>query len=71
MLEGSSVETILRRNTQQLTSTLDLYPTIQNILHGNGRYANVADTGTARGCVTEVDLKSIDIPEPEDRVTVS
>ena len=56
----------LRANTQQLVHTLDMFPTIQSILHGGYDYwANKEHAG----CATGVDLTAVDIPD--DRVTIS
>lgn len=49
----------LRRNTDQLTSTLDLYPTILGILQGGYNFL----TRSGQGCITGVDLAAIDIPD--------
>ena len=49
----------LRRNTDQLTSTLDLYPTILGILQGGCNFL----TRSGQGCITGVDLAAIDIPD--------
>lgn len=46
----------LRLNTRQLTSTLDLYPTILGVLG----YDFLAG---AQGCITGVDLATVDIPD--------
>jgi len=69
----------LRRNTQQLSYTLDMYPTIRSILHGfNGAIGYnfedqnpLSDPNTAarRGCIGGVDLTSVDVPE--DRVALA
>jgi len=63
----------LRRNTQQLSYTLDMYPTIRSILYGvsgvvNGDFDDPSplsdpDTAAAIGCLTGVDLTSVDVPK--------
>ena len=63
---GTDIGQRLRANTQQLVHTLDMFPTIQSILHGGYDYwANKEHTG----CATGIDLTSVDIPD--DRVTIS
>mmetsp|Transcript_32322 Transcript_32322/g.67805 ORF Transcript_32322/g.67805 Transcript_32322/m.67805 type:complete len:976 (-) Transcript_32322:11-2938(-) len=69
----------LRRNTQQLSYTLDVYPTIRSILYGVSGADNSdfddpnplsdPDTAASKGCLTGVDLTSVDIPE--DRVVLA
>lgn len=55
----------LRSNTNKLTSTLDIYPTIQSILRGQYDIQQ----HTPDGCVTGIDLTSVEIPD--ERVTIS
>ena len=55
----------LRRNTQQLTYTLDFYPTLLSILLGGHDYLLQA----ADGCIHGVDLTTVDIPNK--RVAIS
>ena len=63
---GTDIGQRLRANTQQLVHTLDMFPTIQSILHGGYDYwANKEHTG----CATGIDLTAVDIPD--DRVTIS
>lgn len=56
----------LRRNTQKMSYTLDMYPTIQSIING-GSYDYLQHAH--HGCITGVDLTAVDIPD--DRVTIS
>lgn len=62
----------LRHNTQRLSYTLDMYPTIQSIINGGGGYNN-ADylhrDHFHEGCITGIDLTSVEIPD--DRVIIS
>ena len=62
----------LRSNTKKLTYTLDIYPTIQSIVHGGGG-SNNADylyrNHFHEGCITGVDLTSVEIPD--ERVTIA
>ena len=71
---------ILRQNTMRMISTLDFFPTLQNILYGgnqettqeNRTVAGAADTLSElerRHCVTGFDL--LDTELPRDRVVVS
>jgi len=71
----------LRRNTQKLTHTLDMYPTIRSMLHNvsgtvvdytvnNGDFQNPLldpENAATQGCIAGIDLTTIDIPD--DRVT--
>jgi len=68
----------LRRNTQMMTYTLDMHPTLLSILHGgnaatDGEYHDhpMSDPNTAadEGCISGIDLAAVDIPE--DRVTIA
>jgi len=65
MPDPSSAER-LRMNTQKMTHTLDMYPTIQSILHGGPYdYLQHAD----QDCITGIDLASVVIPD--DRVAIT
>ena len=62
----------LRRNTKQPVHILDLFPTTYSISHGGGGHDNAAQLFQQHfpdGCITGVDLTSVDIPD--DRVTIS
>jgi len=56
----------LRRNTQKLTTTLDLFPTIQSILHGG---TPPKEDNLTEGCMTGIDLAAVEIRD--DRVVVA
>lgn len=66
LMRDSSVAERLRRNTQKLTSIVDIFPTIQGILNG-GKYDILQNTH--EGCITGVDLTSTEISD--ERVTAS
>ena len=66
LMPNPSMAERLRKNTQKMTHILDMYPTIQGIING-GNYDVLQHTPD--GCITGVDLTSVDIPE--DRVTIS
>jgi len=66
LMRDAGVGPRLRRNTQQLTHTLDLVPTIQSILHGGDDYWLYKKH---EGCVTGLDLTAVDIPD--ERVTLA
>lgn len=73
LMRDNTIANRLRHNTQQLTSTLDLYPTIRSILHG-GAPRNDTDnwinaTNAQEGCMVGVDLAAVDIKD--DRVVVA
>lgn len=57
----------LRRNTQKITHITDIYPTIQGIINGAGKYDILQHTPD--GCITGVDLTSVDLTY--DRVTMT
>jgi len=57
---------IMRKNTQQMTHTLDMHPTVSSIL--NGGYYDPLEV-VPKGCITGVDLTSV--PIPNDRVVIS
>jgi len=65
----------LRRNTQKMTYTLDMHPTVRSILHSvddNYKDTNPMSkpkTADAKGCIAGVDLTSVDIPD--DRVVLA
>jgi len=72
LMPDQSIGARLRRNTKQMVSILDLFPTIYSIAHnggGNDAAAHLLPEHFHAGCVTGVDLTSIDIPN--DRVTIS
>ena len=56
LMPDSRIADQLRMNTRQLTSTLDFFPTILGILG----YDFLAG---AQGCITGVDLATVDIPD--------
>lgn len=68
----------LARNTKQVISTLDVFPTLQHILYGGDAGAtkelrsrfsssNLSSPSILRNCVTGLDLLDVDIPN--ERVT--
>ena len=64
----------LKRNTQQLTSTLDMHSTLRSILHSaDGKYKDYPmfdpTAAAAEGCIAGVDLTTVDVPD--DRVVLS
>ena len=67
----------LRHNTDQIISTLDLFPTTKHILHGgpaaavnhNNTTTQLGSTEEKQHCVTGLDL--LQAPVPQDRVTVT
>jgi hypothetical protein len=66
IMPDPSIADRLRRNTQKMISTLDLYPTIKSIAQG-GAYDFLRSMHSE--CLTGVDLTAVDIPD--DRVTIS
>ena len=66
LIEDQGVASLLRTNTQKLTYTLDIYPTLQSILRRATSYNE--NIGTPEGCITGIDLTSVDISE--DRVVL-
>mmetsp|Transcript_6035 Transcript_6035/g.11731 ORF Transcript_6035/g.11731 Transcript_6035/m.11731 type:complete len:529 (+) Transcript_6035:583-2169(+) len=73
LMRDNTTANRLCQNTQQLTSTLDLYPTIRNILHGGAPRNDTDDwineTNAQEGCMVGVDLAAVDIKD--DRVVVA
>mmetsp|Transcript_39100 Transcript_39100/g.84312 ORF Transcript_39100/g.84312 Transcript_39100/m.84312 type:complete len:510 (+) Transcript_39100:1-1530(+) len=82
-MQPEGMEERLRRNTDKLTYTLDMYPTIRSMLYNvsgtivdytvdNGDFQNPLldpENAAAQGCIAGVDLTTIDIPD--DRVTLA
>jgi len=78
LMTHEGMEERLRRNTQMMTHTLDIFPTLLSIVHGgnvatDGEYHDhpMSDPNTAadEGCIAGIDLAAVDIPE--DRVTIA
>ena len=65
LMKDETVASRLRSNTQKLTSTLDFYPTIMGIIHGDNGYVS----NTTDGCAHGVDLASTEIDD--NRLAVS
>ena len=64
LMHNKSIAGRLRQNTKQLTTTLDLYPTIRSILHDDTPRNGIVNwTEVHRGCMTGVDLAAVDIPD--------
>ena len=71
IMPDRSVGEVLRHNTQKMTYTQDMYPTIQSILNGSGRnnVDHLYKDYFHDGCITGVDLTTVEIPD--DRVVIS
>jgi hypothetical protein len=76
LLRDRVIANRLRRNTHQLTHTLDLYPTLLSILHptsksddGTVGHHTLNSTDSFKGCATGFDLTAVDIAD--DRVTLA
>ena len=71
IMPDQSVGEVLRHNTQKMTYTQDMYPTIQSILNGSGRnnVDHLYKDYFHDGCITGVDLTTVEIPD--DRVVIS
>ena len=67
LMKDETVARRLRSNTQKLTSTLDFYPTIMGIIHGDSDNGYVSNTND--GCAHGVDLASTEIDD--NRLAVS
>ena len=65
LMKEKNVAGRLRRNSKQLTHTLDFYSTLKGILHGSYNHL----TNENEGCIAGVDLTSVDIPE--DRAVIA
>ena len=71
IMPNQSVGEVLCHNTQKMTYTQDMYPTIQSILNGSGRnnVDHLYKDYFHDGCITGVDLTTVEIPD--DRVVIS